>query len=286
MLKKLIIHESIKMITIEVMGGLGNQLFQIFTLIHLSLEENIPFYFDSRSKPSRNDRPFYWNNFLKGLVSFIKNEHTTLVYREPRFQYTPLPAIPKDKNVKLFGYFQSYKYFHESRSSIFNMIRLSKSKESILSKFSGNFFQNTISLHFRIGDYKNLQHCHPVLPFEYYKMALQRLIEDTEKDSWKVLYFYEKQNTDEVKGHIEKLKKQFPNLLFESVDHDLADWEQITTMSLCQHNIIANSSFSWWGAYMNENENKVYYPNLWFGPAMADKNISDMCLGEWNRITI
>ena len=116
-------------------------------------------------------------------------------------------------------------------------------------------------------------------------MALQRLIEDTEKDSWKVLYFYEKQNTDEVKGHIETLKKQFPNLVFEGIDHDLEDWEQLTTMSLCQHNIIANSSFSWWGAYMNDNENKVYYPNLWFGPAMADKNISDMCLGEWNRIT-
>ena len=209
-----------------------------------------------------------------------------LIYREPRFQYTPLPVIPEDKNVKLYGYFQSYKYFHESRSSIFKMIRLTKSKESILSKFSENFFQNTISLHFRIGDYKNLQHCHPVLPFEYYKMALQRLIEDTEKDSWKVLYFYEKQNTDEVKGHIETLKKQFPNLVFEGIDHDLEDWEQLTTMSLCQHNIIANSSFSWWGAYMNDNENKVYYPNIWFGPALADKNTCDLCLKEWNEITM
>jgi hypothetical protein len=275
------------MITVEVMGGLGNQLFQIFTLIHTSMDKGIPFYFDSDSKPSRYDRPFYWHNFLKGLVSFIKKGHKSmLIYREPRFQYTPLPVIPEDKNVKLYGYFQSYRYFHENRESIFQMIHLTKTKETILSRFSEHFFQNTISLHFRIGDYKNLQHCHPVLPFEYYKMALQRLIEDTEKDSWKVLYFYEKQNTDEVKGHIETLKKQFPNLVFEGIDHDLEDWEQLTTMSLCQHNIIANSSFSWWGAYMNENVNKVYYPNIWFGPALADKNTCDLCLKEWNEITM
>lgn len=275
------------MITIEVMGGLGNQLFQIFTLIHTSIQFNIPFYFDFHKKPSRHDRPFYWDNFLIRLSVFLKKDKKCeLLYREPMFQYNSIPSLPQDKNVKLFGYFQSYKYFHESRKSIFNMINITKSKETIISKFKTGFFENTISLHFRIGDYKNIQHCHPVLPIEYYKKALQNLIVDTNKNNWKVLYFYEEQNTKDVNKHIQNLKIHFPSLSFDSINHNLADWEQVITMSLCKHNIIANSSFSWWGAYMNENENKVYYPNIWFGPSMKDKNTCDLCLDEWNNIII
>ena len=102
------------------MGGLGNQLFQIFTLIHTSKQINIPFYFDSIRKPSRHDRPFYWDNFLNRLSIFLKKDKKCeLLYREPMFQYNPIPPIPQDKNVKLFGYFQSYKYFHESRKIYF-----------------------------------------------------------------------------------------------------------------------------------------------------------------------
>ena len=57
-------------------------------------------------------------------------------------------------------------------------------------------------------------------------------------------------------------------------------------MSLCQHNIIANSSFSWWGAYLNNNENRVYYPDIWFGPAQENKIITDIFPNEWIKINI
>ena len=56
------------------------------------------------------------------------------------------------------------------------------------------------------------------------------------------------------------------------------------SMSLCQHNIIANSSFSWWGAYLNDNANIVYYPDVWFGPAQNNKNITDLYPYNWKRI--
>ena len=55
-------------------------------------------------------------------------------------------------------------------------------------------------------------------------------------------------------------------------------------MSLCQHNIIANSTFSWWGAYMNENDNKVFYPNKWFGAAQGNKNTNDLFMDNWIKI--
>ena len=273
------------MITIEIMGGLGNQLFQIFTLINISINSNIPFYFENNLKSKRDDRPFYWNNFLNSLILFLKKkEKNQIIYKEPFFEYSPLNLVFKEKHIKLYGYFQSYKYFHENRDAIFKLIKLSEKKQEILLKFPPNFFNNTISIHFRIGDYKQKQECHPVLSFEYYKKALNHLIMDTNKNDWKVLYFYEKQNICEVKEHILNLQLHFPNLLFESINTDFIDWEQMLIMSLCQHNIIANSTFSWWGSYINDNKNKVYYPNIWFGPKLNDKNTCDLFLEEWTKI--
>ena len=79
------------------------------------------------------------------------------------------------------------------------------------------------------------------------------------------------------------LEKKFKNMTFtKAVDHS-EDWEQLLMMSCCTHNIIANSSFSWWGAYFNSNPEKIVCrPSVWFGPAMPDKdNIQDLCPEEW-----
>jgi hypothetical protein len=71
---------------------------------------------------------------------------------------------------------------------------------------------------------------------------------------------------------------------FEQADNNLDDWEQMILMSLCQHNIIANSTFSWWGAYFNNNPNKIVcYPETWFGKK-ARHNIKDLFLSDWKMI--
>ena len=65
----------------------------------------------------------------------------------------------------------------------------------------------------------------------------------------------------------------------------MSDWEEMLAMSLCNHNIIANSTFSWWGAYFNSNEDKIVcYPSVWFGPELKNNNTVDLFPEEWKCI--
>jgi hypothetical protein len=97
------------------------------------------------------------------------------------------------------------------------------------------------------------------------------------------LYFCEDEDICEVENNISYLSKKFSDYTFERCNSSLSDWEQMLLMSLCNHNIIANSSFSWWSAYFNEWENKIIcYPYLWFN----NKNLEtkDLCPKEWKKI--
>jgi len=261
------------MITIEIMGGLGNQLFQIFCLISYSLKYKKPFYFEIK-KQVRTDRPFYWDNLLESLRPFLKPAINLPIHNVPHYHYSPIPYI--EEPFKLFGYFQSYKYFKEHEDSIIRLLKIRETQKL--------FKANSISLHFRIGDYKNSQENHPLLPIEYYIKALEQLIKDTGKDNWNIIYFFEKKDITLVNKHIDILKKSYTKLTFEPIDNTLCDWEQMIKMSVCEHNIIANSTFSWWGAYLNPYKPKVYYPKVWFGPALGDKKMDDLFPPSWTVI--
>ena len=143
-----------------------------------------------------------------------------------------------------------------------------------------------ISMHFRLGDYKQLQDCHPVLPYEYYRNSLRYLLNTTRKKDWTILYFCEKADNEEVFASIKQLQLEFPELVFIKQDDSVEDWKQMLMMSVCEHNIIANSTFSWWSAYFNSNVDKIVcYPEIWFGPALKEKNnTKDLFPNEWTKI--
>lgn len=263
-------------VTIEVMGGLGNQLFQIFTLISYAIKYNKKFYIENR-KASNINRPFYWDNILQAMKPFIREPVNVPIYQERQFSYKELLNI-KSK-FKLYGYFQSHKYFYDKSETIIKMLGFNEMKKKI--DFDP---KNKVSLHFRIGDYINIQNCHPVQKISYYENCIKQLIKDTKKDNWEIIYFYEISDEKTIDKHINHLKNMFNNIVFTPVNHKLSDWEQMLTMSLCQHNIIANSTFSWWGAYLNNNDNIVYYPNTWFGETFKDKNVVDLFPIEWKKI--
>jgi hypothetical protein len=185
------------------------------------------------------------------------------------------------QHFKLYGYFQSYKYFKDYQQDILQLLDISTQKL----KMSSTNDNNNVSLHFRIGDYTTIQQHHPIMVTEYYIRCLQCLVTDTGRDNWNILYFYEECNKDIVMEKIETIKQYFSNLTFEGISTHYKDYEQILIMSNCQHNIIANSTFSWWGAYFNTNpSHKTYYPSKWFGPAQGNKKIDDLFPPDWVKI--
>ena len=275
------------MITTHLMGGLGNQLFQIFNCIAYAIRHQEPFKLpiikqDLKSAEG-HDRPTYWNTFLKRLRPFlIDNIDKKLpTYQEPTFHYTEIPEI-KNQTFLFSGYYTSYKYFEDNFATIKKMIGIEGLKNNLREKFG---FNDCISMHFRHGDYKNIQDSHPIASNQYYIDAIEHIISKTNKDNWRILYFCEEQDNAAINIKIKILKRRFKNLKFIKGDDKLADWQQMLSMSCCEHNIIANSTFSWWGAYFNDNKGKtVCYPSQWFGPKLADKNTKDICPEEWIRI--
>lgn len=274
----------------ELMGGLGNQLFQICCALAYGIEKDHMCYFLDRNTSS--NRPTYWNSLLSELRGTLVSDRSQVmpyrVYREPGFSYHPLPTMAG--NTCLFGYFQSERYFYTSWPRIRTLLRIDDKQAATWSKYTGSWspvlWSTTVSLHFRLGDYKNLKDHHPVMPMTYYKKALTQLTTKKNQPIKQVLYFYEKEDETTVQLSIQVLQKMFPDLEFQPVQDGLQDWEQMLLMSRCAHHVIANSSFSWWGAYLNETnaDKQVMYPATWFGPA-AGHNTRDLCPPSWTQIS-
>jgi hypothetical protein len=265
------------------MGGLGNQLFQIFATIAHGIYTNQSVVFLRQEQLGA--RFTAWNTLLKGLQPMLVNElpANMLVVREPEFPYNKLPYIPS-KNVSFFGYFQSEKYFKQCYNHIYQICGIGERRNELKLRLSSDEFLGTIvSLHFRIGDYKKIQHYHPIMTLEYYSNALTH-IQSKVSGSLKVVYLCEDVDLGDVLVVVEQLQKDFPECVFVRCVEGLADWEQMLYMSFCSHNIIANSTFSWWGAYFNPNTDKIVcYPSVWFGPS-ANSDVRDLCPSEWIRV--
>jgi hypothetical protein len=282
-------------ITCDLMGGLGNQLFQISATIVCGLEMNRKIVFPySEVLRTGTVRSTYWNDFLNGLKTFTCPAEELLVnrffiYKEEGFRYKrPQPNVRSDNNLYLSGYFQSYKYFDSKKDMLFKLFRLRSQKEALLMQQPHliDAVYNNISIHFRLGDYKNIQDHHPLMSYQYYENALSHVLSNKSGRSHKVLYFSQFEDNILVsENYIKKLKSRFPSVVFIKIDDAIPDWKQMLLMSCCDDNIIANSTFSWWGAYFNENPSKVVcYPEIWFGPKLTH-DVSDLFPEGWNKMS-
>jgi len=281
------------MIICNLMGGLGNQIFQIFATISYAIKSKQKFNLlnvKQLGSGKTTIRYTFWDTFFSNLKPFLINEMPSNIniIKEQNFEYNELPAMKLVySDILLYGYFQSYKYFEENYTTICKLIGIEKMKNKLIEKLQINsiflnntILNNTISMHFRIGDYKNIQHVHPLSTYEYYKSALT-YIQNKESNKFNIIYFCENDDIDDVLTIVNQLIQDFPNFTFTKVDSSLDDWEQMLLMSCCYHNIIANSSFSWWGAYFNSNKDKIVcYPSKWFGDSV-NNNTKDLCPETW-----
>jgi len=275
------------------MGGLGNQIFQIFTTISYAIKTRNTFKFSGVKYVGggmTTIRNTYWESFFSRLKNFTTCKLPQLkCIREENFTFNELPLHEMEKNgAIIFGYFQSYKYFEENYEMISRLIGLEEMKNVLCKKihYDKIFLNNTISMHFRIGDYKKIQHVHPLMTKEYYHRSITHILSSYKHSTTKltILYLCEKVDISDVNEVILYLSKCFPELNFVYGENNLEDWEQMLLMSCCHHNIIANSSFSWWSAYFNSWEDKmVCYPSVWFGQGVIH-NTNDLCPPTWTKI--
>lgn len=277
------------MITCNLKGGLGNQLFEIFATMSYSIDYNHLFYFKNTYALNSGvtQRHTYWHSLLifmrKHLTETTYINKLTIV-REKSFNYEELPMITPLDNIILDGYFQSPKYFEKNYKQIYDFLQFEVLRKKAISKYNYNY-KEFISMHFRQGDYKNLQHTHPILSYKYYENSLKEILKKTNSKTPKVLYFCEKEDNEEIEKIINDIKKTFKYLAFIKVTDDVEDWQQLLLMSACGNNIIANSSFSWWGAYLNTNPTKIVcYPEVWFGTKVTH-DTKDLFPESWTKIS-
>ena len=275
-------------VTCGLCGGIGNQLFMIFNTISYAKETNTTFSFpDDACFPSNTTRYPYWDTLFTNLRRYVGprlNTHTIPI-REERHSYQPLPYFSVEENsmIVLHGYFQSEKYFKKHYQAIYDIIGFEEKKNVLRARFpvDPSLF---ISMHFRIGDYKKYTEYHPIMSVDYYKRALAVFAANA--IPLRILYFFETEDTEMVLHMISAVKEEFPNAIFMSsksygVMHDT---DELMLLSLCSHHIIANSTFSWWGAYLNSNlEKKIVYPSRWFGNGITS-DVSDMFPEDWIKV--
>lgn len=253
------------MISSRLFGGLGNQMFQISAAYSLAVKNNDTsgFNFNECYTPLQG-RPskFYVGNIFKN-VSAIDHYDFKNYYTESSHEYSP---IPYSNDLLLDGYFQSEKYFNNIKDEIINLFYMDTYSNEI-NEFL-KYDKPVTSVHIRRGDYLKNPNIHPTCDLNYYKNAIEMI-----GDSYFLF----------LSDDIEWVKQNFKgeNYIFSDFNNDILELE---LMSKCQNNIIANSTFSWWGAYLNKNVNKkIIAPLIWFGEK-GPKNYSDVVPESWIKI--
>ena len=275
-------------ITVKYWGRTGNVLFQIASAIYYSNKLNRPFLLETYDGLPNLEK------YSAKSIGMDENDYKQSLCDHDESNINNNVDIPENKNVRLTGFFQNYRICDEYKDYLFDVTGIHSIRESVLLKLGHPAFQMrglfshlhfhsadiTIGLHIRRGDYENLT-CYFLLMNEYYyKNALLYILNNLSTyRRIHVLCFYEKGAQQSASKIVRSLETdteilQYPvdfhhfNSIFEERNErndTLTDVEELAVMSHCNHNIIANSTYSWWGAYMNSSVDKIVcYPDEWY----------------------
>lgn len=252
-------------------GRMGNQMFQYATLYSIAKTRGYEFGIPYRLKSSNP----YFNLCLDECFKNLSAKDSTGILpqynaQERNFSYNP-GIFGISDNTDIVGYFQSEKYFKDYRNQLLKEFKFNDDVYEKSLDIRSVTKDPVISMHLRLGDYKNLVGKHPICGIEYYKNALKELPEDLF-----IIAFSDEPNA--AKELFDLLGRKY--YLPESNDQ----YVDMCAMTLCEYHVIANSSFSWWGAWLGESK-QVVSPATWFGdsPEMP-KNWSDIYCKGWKIV--
>jgi len=264
-----------KYVSPRILGRLGNQMFEIATAYSLAIDNKCSLKVSTQngiytSQLGEIGSPYDYKENIFRNVEFLENISDYDIWNEPSFSYSPI-NYKFEKNLYIEGQFQSEKYFKHNRSKILELFSCNENiKQYILSKYGEILSKETVSLHIRRGDYLLVPDYHPICGLDYYDKAIS-LFPNIDK----ILIF-----TDDSQW----AKNVFTEEKYIIISGE-KDYIDLYMMSMCKHNIIANSSFSWWGAWLNNNPNKVVVaPINWFGTALSDYDTKDLIPSSWIKL--
>lgn len=266
-------------------GGLGNQMFQY--AFYLSYKEHNPreiILFDTHYSSSCHSgfelfklfpiEGKKMSRFSTSLLTSKLRKYVSRICSHPQesnaYIYTPKLFVPQTHLSWLEGYWQSELYFLEVASKVreafcFDESMLNDRSTCLLKSIRST--PNSISIHIRRGDYLTINGGSIVLPMSYYQEAIQLCLEKYPDACFYVF-------SDDIPWVRENM--DIPSASFVDWNSKGDSWQDMCLMSKCKHNIIANSSFSWWGAWLNPNKQKMVIAPDW--------GITDMIPKTWIQI--
>jgi len=277
-----------KEVTGHLMGGLGNVLFIVATCFALSKKYKVKLRFYCNANVWRDAKRRMmqcYKMFEKFDIERVNNRKSGITFREPYFFYDSI-TIDRRNHSCIYGYFQSYKYFDAYKSEFIKMLHNPYKDEvdHLLTQYMLKQVANNdgnseceapskriqelefVSIHVRRTDYLALSDIHLNLGITYYEEAISHFPQ--EKSIF--LIFSDDVEFIQKEPLFQKLVNKY---IVTNQDDEYCFW----LMSACHHNIIANSSYSWWASYINSNANKlVISPSKWFGPKGPVYKIRDI----------
>jgi hypothetical protein len=269
------------MITSYLQGGLGNQMFQLAVAYSHAKNHGDEAVFNlggSHTPHQGENSSKYQDKLLRFKNDPNVYEVCYKAFEQPGHAYCELPYFP---NQQLQGFYQSEKFFINHKQELIDLFRLGLASppyyfrwskiSSELESLRKTLDKPIVSIHIRRGDYLKFPGIHDLCPISYYNQAMD-IMEERVGDFH--AYF--------VSDDIEWCRDTFEGHgSFSKYSDELDD---LTLMVNSDHNIIANSSFSWWGAYLNTNPSKVVIgPTGWFGPR-GPQDTQDIIPENWIKI--
>lgn len=298
------------MIKIKIYGGLGNQMFQYAFAKSKSIQLKTEIQLEILNYKKSRTKDFTERNFelkifnlndnkltlkkiisirellfkLLNVISFflLKKGLQNSFYFVERYFYFNSEESKIKSNCTLIGYWQSYKYFEKVESIIrmnfrFPDISINDINNINIQKIITN--TNSISIHIRRGDFvdNNSHTIHGVCSLNYYQSAINYICNSVNKP----VFFIFSDDIKWVKKNLD-LTHEFYHIDWNIGNKSYIDMQ---LMSNCNHNIIANSSFSWWGAWLNSNPDKIVIaPKKWFSDKKLNTQTYDLIPAEWIRM--